>query len=163
MKGTRRFVTWKRSGFPQHTPRNKSRTRRVGIAVSIKRFTHRGKKRRKVLVYAFWGFQPNAPAWVRETYRRRFGIETSYRQMNQARIRTSTRNPLLRLLFVGIALILRNVWVWIHRTLLAIRRGRNGLQLRLHKLRLRTMLLYLQRYAEAWLGCTEPITLEPPT
>ena len=81
-------------------------------------------------------------------------------RFSKARIRTSTRNPLLRLLFVGLALILRNVWVWIHRMHLAIRRGRDGLQLRLHKLRLRTMLLYLQRYAEAWLGCTEPITTE---
>lgn len=160
VQGTRRFLTWKRSGFSEHTLRNKSRTRRVQIAVAVKRFTHRGKKRRKVLVYAFWGFRPASPVWVSEAYRRRFGIETSYRQTNQARIRTSTRNPLLRLLFVGIALILRNVWVWIHRMHLAIRRGRDGLQLRLHKLRLRTMLLYLQRYAEAWLGCTEPITTE---
>jgi putative transposase len=52
-----------------------------------------------------------ATDWVRRTYRRRFGIETSYRQMNQGRIRTSTRRPELRLLFVAVALILRNVWV----------------------------------------------------
>ena len=61
-------------------------------------------------MYAFWRFQPGPPAWVREEYRKRFGIETSYRQMNQCRIRTYTRNPTLRLLFVGIALLLRNVW-----------------------------------------------------
>lgn len=65
------------------------------------------------------------PAWVRQTYRRRSGIETSYRQMHQARIRTSSRRPLLRLLFVGLALILRNACVWFHLTLLARPRDRH--------------------------------------
>ena len=60
--------------------------------------------------------------WVKETYRSRFAIETSYRQMHQARIRTCTRDPLLRLLYVAIALMLRNVWVWLHWELLAERR-----------------------------------------
>lgn len=45
-----------------------------------------------------------------ETYRRRFGIESSYRQINQARLRTSSRSPELRLLAVAIALLLRNLW-----------------------------------------------------
>jgi IS4 transposase len=52
--------------------------------------------------------------WIRATYRSRFGIESSYRQVHQARIRTSSRNPVLRLLFVGVALILRNIWGWWH-------------------------------------------------
>ncbi len=46
---------------------------------------------------------------VKEKYRGRIAIATSYRQMHQGRIRTYVRDPLLRLLFVGIALILRNV------------------------------------------------------
>ena len=108
----------------------------------VKRAVHSKKHRRATLVYAYWGLQPPSPTWVRETYRLRFGIETSYRQMNQGRIRTCTRDPLLRLLFVGIALILRNVWVWLHMMLLSAPR-RGGRELRLHALRLRTMLLWL--------------------
>ena len=73
---------------------------------------------------ASWGLRPSAAQWVHETYRRRFGIESSYRQLHQARIRTCTRSPLLRLLYVAIALILRNVWVWLHREVLA--QGRRG-------------------------------------
>lgn len=46
-------------------------------------------------------------------HRKRVGIETSYRPRNEARIKTCTRNPPLRLLFVGVALVLRNVWVWL--------------------------------------------------
>ncbi len=45
---------------------------------------------------------------VAETYRLRFGISSSYRQMNQARLRTSSRSPELRLLAVAIAFLLRN-------------------------------------------------------
>jgi putative transposase len=45
-----------------------------------------------------------------ETYRSRFGIESSYRQMNQARLRTCSRSPELRLLAVAIAFVLRNLW-----------------------------------------------------
>src|SRR5918997_7017456 len=84
----------------------------------------RGRHGRQTLVYACWGIGTPSTAWVYQTYRRRFGIETSYRQLNEARIKTTTRDPALRLLFVAIALILRNVWVWVHHQLLATpRRG----------------------------------------
>jgi putative transposase len=57
-------------------------------------------------------------------YGRRFGIETSYRLMNTLRIRTSSRDPKLRLLFVGLAFILMNLWVYLSWTMLAVpRRG----------------------------------------
>jgi IS4 transposase len=51
------------------------------------------------------------PTQVFELYRQRFGIETSYRQMNQVRARTTSRNPTLRLLLVGLAFILVNLYV----------------------------------------------------
>lgn len=56
---------------------------------------------------------PNSvePHQVFEMYRQRFGIETSYRQMNQVRARTTSRNPVFRLLFVGLAFILFNLYI----------------------------------------------------
>lgn len=39
-----------------------------------------------------------------ETYRSHFGIKSSYRQMNRARLRTSFHSPELRLLVVAFAL-----------------------------------------------------------
>lgn len=51
------------------------------------------------------------PHQVFEMYRQRFGIEASYRQMNQVRTRTASRNPVLRLLFVGLAFILFNLYI----------------------------------------------------
>ena len=68
------------------------------------------------------------PAWLLS-----FGIATSYRQMNQAKVHTCTRNPDVRLLFVGVALVLRNVWVWLHHQALATPR-RGGRVLRLERL-----------------------------
>ena len=81
-------------------------------------------------------------SWVRTTYRGRFGIETSYRQLHQARIRTSSRTPTLRLLFVAIALILRNVWVWLNAEVVAQPR-RGALHLRPDLLRFTRLLLWL--------------------
>jgi hypothetical protein len=66
-------------------------------------------------------------------------METSFRQMRQARIYTCTRSPRLRLFFLAIALILRTIWIWIHQTRLADGRGDN-LTLRLERLRFKRML-----------------------
>jgi hypothetical protein len=161
-RGTRRFLCWKKSGFSKHTLQNaEGRRATVGICVCCRNYAGRRKRHgRKRLVYAFWGFQPGSPSWVREEYRKRFGIETSYRQMNQCRIRTCTRNPTLRLLFIGIALLLRNVWVWFHLNVLADRHSNGRLILRLELLRLTTLTLSLQYAAEHILGCQEDAELE---
>ena len=97
----------------------KGENQNVSICVSAKFYLHEKtqKKRLKRMVFACW--EPPAsrvlrrlsPECVREWYRRRFAIETSYRQMHQARVRTCTRCPKLRHLFFALALILRNVWV----------------------------------------------------
>jgi hypothetical protein len=50
---------------------------------------------------------------ARRAYRRRFGIETSYRQMNEGKGKTTTKDVCYRLLLVGLALLLRQVWVWL--------------------------------------------------
>ena len=108
------------------------------------------------MIYACWGLKPASPEWVFETYRLRFGIETSYRQMHEARIRTTTRDPVVRLLYVGLALVLRNVWVWLHSAILSTPR-RGGCQLHLERLRWETLLVWLLHVVEETLG-TKDIT-----
>jgi putative transposase len=71
--------------------------------------------------------------------------------MNQARGRTSTRRPELRLLYVGIALVLRNEWVWLHFEVLSTPR-RGGRLIRLERLRLRALLQWLIRVIEEAFG-----------
>lgn len=46
-------------------------------------------------------------------YKHRFGIETSYRIKNHCRIRTTSKNPVTRFLFVALAFILVNLWVYL--------------------------------------------------
>ena len=103
---------------------------------------HRGRHQREALLYATWGVTHRPLSWIRATYRGRFGIESSYRQSHQARIRTSSRKPALRLLFMGVALVLRNVWVWLHAEVIA-QPQRGARQLRLQSMRFVRLLLWL--------------------
>lgn len=75
---------------------------------SKKKYNKRGAK---YFAYALIGVNPK-PNKIFEEYRKRFGIETSYRILNQARARTSSRSPELRLLYVAISLIIQNAWVY---------------------------------------------------
>jgi putative transposase len=156
---SRVFASWKKSGWGRYTMTSGNKEHAtVGVCVKCRnRRGERGKHGREALVYAYGGgLSPGSYAWVRDTYRRRFGIEASYRQLEQARIRTSTRDPLLRLLYVGVALILRNVWAWLHWEVLSQPR-RGGRRLDLGQLTFRGMLLWLQHYAEEWLGLHEEL------
>jgi putative transposase len=114
--GTRAFATHKRGGWFRYTLTSANhRTATVQICVHCRNWRgRRNRHGRHTLVYACWGVSPPTTHWVYQVYRQRFGIETRYRQLHEARIKTSTRDPLLRLLFVGIALFLRHVWVWVH-------------------------------------------------
>lgn len=134
----------KQSGWARHSWTNAA-GKRATVEIAVVCHNERGHHKRhgrRTQLYAFWGLHAGSTRWVYQTYRKRFGIETSYRQMNEARIRTSSRNPLLRLLFVGLALILRNVWVWCHLNWLAERHGL-GIRLRDELLRFREMTLWL--------------------
>jgi DDE family transposase len=167
--GTWAFTTRKRSGWARYTlqERNDRRRATVTIAVCCHKLPERTRsgrvvRQRGVLwLYALWGFKPSSVAWVRETYRKRFGIESSYRQLNQARIRTSSRSPLMRLLFVGLALVLRNVYVWLHWEVLAKKR-RGKRRVDLNQLPLRAMLHWMLRVVEAFLGVNESLSSERP-
>jgi hypothetical protein len=72
---------------------------------------------RSVKVYAFGGWGSQAAVWrarqAKRAYRRRFGIETSYRPMNESKGRTTKKDEVYRLLLLGLALLLRQVWVWL--------------------------------------------------
>jgi hypothetical protein len=161
LSGTRVFATWKRSGWSTYTlTRADHQHATVGIGVHCRnRRDRRRRQGRQTLVYAFWGIRPKTTHWLFQTYRYRFGIETSYRQLGEACIKTTTCNPTLRLLFVGIALLLRNVWVWVHWVYLASpRRGHR--KLNLHKLRFRTLLMWLTHLAEETFGINDTVVVE---
>jgi hypothetical protein len=141
--GAKKSLRWfkrQKAGWYQHTLNNAKEVVPVSICVAYRSYYNRKKRRRgeQKLVFAAWRVR-GTPTEIRERYRKRFGIESSFRQMRQARIYTCTRDPHLRLLFVAVALLLRNLWVWIHATLLAEGRGAT-MTLRLERLRLKRLL-----------------------
>ena len=135
-----RWIQRQKAGWYPHTLKNGKRT--VSLSVCVAYRTHRNRKdRRRVqqkLLFGAWRVH-GCPTEIRERYRKRFGIESSFRQMRQARIYTCVRNPHLRLVFVAVALILRNMWVWIHATLLAEGHG-PAMTLHLEQLRFKRLL-----------------------
>lgn len=135
-----RWIKRPAAGWYKHTMNSGKQAATVSVCVGYRR--HRNRKDRKQvkqkLLFAAWQVH-GSPTEIREDDRRRFGIETSYRQMRQARIYTCTRNPRLRLLFVAVALLLRNLWVWIHQTRLAEGSG-ESITLHLELLRFKRML-----------------------
>jgi len=151
-----RAIRKKKHGYYQHTlngkVNGKQRSTKVTVCVASKNFTQKksGKRRQKKLLFVVWKVRLS-PQEIREIYRTRFGIETSYRQMHEARIKTCTRDPRLRLLFVGIALVLRNVWVWLHFKL-AKGKWDAEPQLFLELLRFGEMLLWITQVINKLLG-----------
>ncbi|MBP3953789.1 hypothetical protein J8F10_00545 [Gemmata sp. G18] len=78
----------------------------------------KGESHARVYAFRGWGdatavSEANRARLGRRRYRERFGIETSYRQKNQARGWTTSTNPEYRLLLEGVALLLRQVWVYL--------------------------------------------------
>jgi hypothetical protein len=151
------------AGWYQHTMKNDRRQVTVQVCVGYRRHRHRkdGKQVRQKLLFAAWRVH-GSPTEIRNRYRQRFGIESSFRQMRQARIYTCTRKPHLRLLFVAVALMLRNLWVWIHATQLAEGPWQQ-LTLHLEQLRFKRLLEWLQLEIVALLhdGSTPYVELGP--
>jgi hypothetical protein len=89
---------------------------RKSVSTRVLVWQRKGELHARVYAFGGWG-QTTAVseaqrAWLgRRRYRERFGIETSYRQKNQARGWTTSTSAEYRLLLEGIALVLRQVWV----------------------------------------------------
>lgn len=159
--GTQVFRTRTKSGWDSYTLTDaQKRTATVGICIKCRNYRGQWKRQgRQTLVYAYWGLQPSSYNWVRETYRQRFAIESSYRQMQEARIKTCTRNPGVRLFLIGVALLLRNVWVWLHYEILSSPR-RGSRRINLERLRFKTLLLWLLHVVEEVFGMRDSVPAE---
>jgi putative transposase len=102
------------------------------------------------LAYAVCGMEHIAPHQIFQLYRRRFGIESGYRQMHEVRARTTSPSPVLRLLLVGLALLLLNVYITLRQVWVTTRRW--GSRLRRVELTLQRLICLLRRTIEQRLG-----------
>ena len=87
------------------------------------------------------------PLQTKDWYRRRFGIETSYRCAGKARGWTTSPNPAYRFLLLGVAFFLLNVWVALQWLYTQVPR-RGGRYLDTGRFRLHRMTSFLQRALE---------------
>ena len=120
---------------------------RIHVLIRYQKGKKFGRHGCQYLIYAVLGHLPldaRHAVPLREThklYRRRFGIERSYRIAHLALPRTCTRSVTWRLLYLGVALMLENEWT-ILRLLYTSegQQGPNGLTLRDELLRFEDVL-----------------------
>lgn len=143
--GTRSLVNKKRTYKTPYTM-NSNSYGSVTFEVWVVGTYYKGKHGRHGVDYmAFAVYKVPIPIRaIPEDYRKRFGIETSYRLKNLSRIRTSNKNPVTRLLFVGIAFLLVVLWIYILWTYVS--KPRKGGRLLYSKLfDFKTMLNFLRQ------------------
>ena len=92
------------------------------------------------------------PASVRKCYRRRFGVETSYRCMRQVRAWTTSRNAALRFLLMGLGFILVNLWLELRWHFCQIKQPHGPRRIDTQRFELQRMRAFLRRAIERIYG-----------
>jgi putative transposase len=96
------------------------------------------------------------PHQTRRLYRKRFGIESSYRCAGQVRGWTTSKNPAYRFVLIGLSFILLNVWLHLRWTFTqVVRRGRRWLDTQ--RFALTRFVRFLRRALERHYGAVHEI------
>lgn len=122
------------------------------VAITRTYTTHkrrrRGTRRAVWLVYVVLNAPDLPPKRVRQLYKRRFGIETSYRCMRQVRAWTTSRNAALRFWLLGWSFALLNLWVELQLRFTQIKRPHGPRKLDVRQLPLRRICNFIRRAIE---------------
>ncbi len=159
--GTRALCHGRRSYRTEHTFRSDDYGE---LTVPVMVVRTRSKRRDGTdkwtwLVYVLIHVPDLTARQVRKAYRRRFGIESSYRLLEQVRGRTTAHNAALRFLWMGIALLIGNIWIALHWTFLRCR-GSGPRRVARQAFILPCMLQFLRRAVEAIYGVISIV--DPP-
>lgn len=121
-----------------------------------------GKRARKWLAYVVLYLPDWTPKQVKRAYRRRFGIECSYRQLRRLRIITNSRNPAFRFFVLGFGLLLVTIWAHL-RWLFCRIKGPGRPRIDEARMRLQQFVAMLRRTVEQLYGVIMAIpTHHPP-
>jgi len=155
--GTRALCRGNKSYCTEHTFRNTTEKKQFTAAVAVCRVfstakrTGRMKRRAGWLLFILINLDLT-PRQARRSYRRRFGVETSYRCAGQVRAWTTSQNPALRFVLIGLSFFLLNVWLhlrWLYTQV--PRPGRRQLDTR--RFSLNRFARFITRAAENRYGC----------
>jgi len=136
--GTRALCQGRKSYRTMHTFVSGERTFTAHLAVcrsfTTAKRTKRLKRREVWLLYILVELDLT-PRQARRRYRKRFGIESSYRCAGQVRGWTTSPNPAYRFVLITLSFVLLNVWMhlrWLYAQV--PRRGRRWLKTKLFQL-----------------------------
>jgi putative transposase len=158
--GTRGLCQGRKSYRTQHEFKNATQSFVADVAVcrafTTAKRTGRMKRRATWLIFILIHIDLS-PRQVRRLYRRRFGIETSYRCASQVRGWTTSRNPAYRFLLLGLSFFVTNVWLHLRWLFTQVpRRGRRYLDV--ERLQLTRLAKFITRALELRYGCVRKIT-----
>ena len=96
--------------FP-YTIEGKDQAVLVQVFDIVKYLKGKGKKNGVVHhPYVFFGIPPSRTL-IESLYSHRFAIESTYRERNIVRAKTSSKDPVLRYFYFIVSMVLRNVWI----------------------------------------------------
>ena len=117
--------------------------------------TKRLKQRAVWLIYILINLDLS-PKAARRLYRKRFGIETSYRCSGDVRGWTTSNNPAYRFVLMALAFVLLNVWIHLRWLFTQVpRRGRRWLDTK--RFELTRLAKFIRRALEERYGCVRKI------
>jgi putative transposase len=102
-----------RTYYTLHSPKYGNLRVPVWVACTYSKGKH-GRRGVEYFAYVIYDIPDGSLHQLHDDYRHRFGVEASYRLMNQVRVRTTVKaekSAALRLLFVGVGFFLLNLWV----------------------------------------------------
>jgi putative transposase len=159
--GTRALCQGNKSYRTTYTFRNTAEKKQFTAEVAVCRVfstakrTGRMKRRAGWLIFILINLDLT-PRQARRSYRRRFGVETSYRCAGQVRPWTTSKNPAFRFVLIGLSFFLLNVWLhlrWLYTQV--PRRGCRQLDTR--RFSLTRFARFIVRATEHRYGCVHEI------
>lgn len=163
--GTRALLRTKKGYTTEYTMKNAAKHTEVSFPVHVVRIylkSRYGRHGSECYGYAIYPLGVVSLRRVFDEYRKRFGIESSYRLMNSSRARTASRDPKRRLLFVAVSFILINTWVYVKWESLSVPvRGRNGRRVLDELLPYMTVLMLVSTAINRIYGVVTRIVLRP--
>lgn len=119
------------------------------------RRTGRHRRRAEWMIFILIGLDWS-PEQTRQQYRRRFGIESSYRCARSVSGWTTSHNPAYRFVLIALGFFLLNVWISL-RWLVARQPRRGGRVMKAAHFRLRRFARFMVRALEHLYGCMREI------
>jgi putative transposase len=161
--GTRALLNGRRSyrtTYTRHSQKYGDQTFDVVVVCKYSKGRY-GRQGAYHFAYLIIGHVKMDPQQVFEVYRRRFGIETSYRLMNTMRAPTTSASITLRLFYVALALLLLNLWSYVKWHFLYVPK-RGPRQVLHHLLPLARWRLWLWEIVKQRLGFSLSISVPLP-